>query len=85
MIVSVVWHAKVVLYMNRTLIAMTSITYAMKAKELCLKNGIRCDVVRTPKNIGTGCGYSLQARTPAADVIALLDKHKIPHRSEYTI
>jgi hypothetical protein len=76
---------KVVLDMNRTFIAMTSITYAMKAKELCLKNGIRCEVVRTPKNIGTGCGYSISARVPAAEVIALLDKHKIPHRSEYMI
>lgn len=70
--------------MNRTLIAMTSITYAMKAKELCLKNGIRCEVVRTPKGLATGCGYSISARAPAKDVIALLDEHKIPHRSEYT-
>lgn len=70
--------------MNRTLIAMTSITYAMKAKELCLKNGIRCEVVRTPKSFGSGCGYSISVRAPAEDVIALLDEHKIPHRSEYT-
>lgn len=71
--------------MNRSLIAMTSITYAMKARELCQRNGIRCEVVRTPKNIGSGCGYSLSVRASAEDVIALLDKHKIPHRSEYTI
>ena len=69
--------------MNSTLIAMTSITYAMKASELCRKNGIRCDVVRTPSNIGSGCGYSLSVRDSADRVIALLDKNRIPHKQGY--
>ena len=46
--------------MGKPLIMMTSITYAMKAKDLLLRNGIRADLVRTPRheNVG-GCGYSL--------------------------
>lgn len=44
----------------KNLIMLTSITYAMKAKEILIRQGIRSDIVRTPKhNSPTGCGYSL--------------------------
>ena len=71
--------------MTKTYIAMTSITYAYKAKTLFERNGIRCDVVRTPKNLGSGCGYSIAVRTDAERAAELLDKHKIPHKSSYEI
>ncbi len=45
---------------SKNLIMLTSITYAMKAKDVLIKRGIRSDIVRTPKhNSPTGCGYSL--------------------------
>ena len=69
--------------MTKTYIAMTSITYAYKAKTLFERSGIRCDVIRTPKNIGSGCGYSVAVRTTADRAAALLDKHNIPHKSSY--
>lgn len=71
--------------MKKTMIAMTSITYAMKAKELCTASGIRCDVVRTPKNIGSGCGYSLSVRGDIEKAVALFDKNRIPHKQSYEI
>ena len=64
---------------------MTSITYAYKAKALFDRNGIRCDVVRTPKNLGSGCGYSVSVRASAETAAALLDKNRIPHKSSYEI
>lgn len=45
---------------SKNLIMLTSITYAMKAKEVLIRKGIRSDIVRTPKHSSpTGCGYSL--------------------------
>ena len=69
--------------MKKTYIAMTSITYAYKAKTLFEREGIHCDVIRTPRNIGSGCGYSIAVRTEPSTALALLDKNSIPHRSGY--
>lgn len=45
---------------SKNLIMMTSITNAMKAKDVLLKKGIRAEIVRTPKRKAkSGCGYSL--------------------------
>ena len=44
--------------MKKSLIAMTSITYAMKAKNLLNSLKYYCEIQRTPKDLGTGCGYS---------------------------
>ena len=71
--------------MNKCYVALTSITYAMKAKDMFERNGIRCDVVRTPKNIGSGCGYSVAVRTNAAKAEALLRDNRIPFKSSYVL
>lgn len=45
---------------SKNLIMMTSITNAMKAKDVLSKKGIRTEIVRTPKRkTKSGCGYSL--------------------------
>ncbi len=46
--------------MGKPLIMISSITFAMKGKELLTKKGFSADLVRTPRheNIG-GCGYSI--------------------------
>lgn len=64
---------------------MTSITYAMKARDICIKNGWNCDVIRTPKNIGSGCGYSIAVRAQASSVKKLLSENNIPFKNEYQI
>lgn len=46
--------------MQKTIIALSSITYAIKAKNLLDSKGIRCEIIRTPKNLGSGCGYSIK-------------------------
>lgn len=64
---------------------MTSITYAMKAREMFQRSGIHCDVIRTPKNLGSGCGYSIAVRTAPEKAIPMLDAAKIPHKSSYNV
>ncbi|MBR4622028.1 MAG: DUF3343 domain-containing protein [Ruminococcus sp.] len=66
--------------MQKHLIAMTSITYAMKARALLAGMGMYCEVVRTPKNTGTGCGYSIAVRDDPKEIASILNSHKIPHK-----
>ncbi|MBR1393308.1 MAG: DUF3343 domain-containing protein [Ruminococcus sp.] len=66
--------------MKKHYLAMTSITYAMKAYDFLRRRGIRCEVVRTPKNLGSGCGYSIAFPDEPERVIALLDGAGIPHK-----
>ncbi|MBR1423910.1 MAG: DUF3343 domain-containing protein [Ruminococcus sp.] len=46
--------------MKKYLIAMRSITYAIKAKELLNKLGFYCEIEKTPKGLSSGCGYSIR-------------------------
>lgn len=45
--------------MKRYTIAFSSVTVAMKAQSVFRSEGIRAEVIRTPKNLASGCGYSL--------------------------
>ena len=65
--------------MGKPLIMVSSITYAMKGKELLNRNGFHADLVRTPrrKNV-TGCGYSIAVSDKAEDAEELLKQHGIP-------
>ncbi|MDE7389901.1 MAG: DUF3343 domain-containing protein [Lachnospiraceae bacterium] len=57
----------------KNLIMLTSITYAMKAKDILIRNGIRSDIVRTPKhNSPTGCGYSLYVPKKFNEAISII-------------
>ena len=68
--------------MKKSLIAMTSITYAMKAKNLLNSLKYYCEIQRTPKDLGTGCGYPLtRTATPDLTVTAILEKERIPFRN----
>lgn len=66
---------------TKTYIAMTSITYAMKAKDVLNGLGYFCEVVRTPKNAGSGCGYSLLIKDNPDLITARLDKNSLPYKS----
>ena len=63
--------------MNKTLLAMSSITYAMKAKEILNSRGIYCEIERTPKNLGSGCGYSIRVKTDVKKVVEILGRYGI--------
>lgn len=71
--------------MKKTLITMTSITYAMKAKTLLNRRRIYCEIEKTPKNIGTGCGYSIRIRGNKDEIIQFLDENNIPHNEAYEL
>lgn len=51
---------------------MTSITYAIKAKNLLVSKGYRCEVTRTPKNSASGCGYSIRVFNPTEEILPIL-------------
>ncbi len=70
-----------VIKMPKSLIAMTSITYAMKAKRMLNNKGLYCEIVRTPKNLGSGCGYCLSVTKEPAEIIRLLEQNGIPHKN----
>ena len=67
--------------MKKSLIAMTSITYAMKAKNLLNSLKYYCEIQRTPKDLGTGGGYSIAATAPSEEITAILEKERIPFRN----
>lgn len=45
--------------MGKSLIIVSSVTYAMKARDLLLRHGIRGYVQRVPRTAETGCGYGV--------------------------
>lgn len=45
--------------MNRPLILLSSITYAMKARDLLWNMGFRAYIERVARNRDTGCGYAV--------------------------
>ena len=57
--------------MGKPLIMMSSITYAMKSRDILFKYGIKAYVERTPKGSNAGCGYSIYvpAKTDEAERI----------------
>lgn len=58
----------------KNLIMLTSITYAMKAKEILIRRGIRSDIVRTPKHTSpTGCGYSLFVPNKFNEAVSIIN------------
>ena len=46
--------------MKKALFVLSSITYAMKGRDLLNAKGIKCEIKRVPKNkVLSGCGYGL--------------------------
>lgn len=64
-------------------IAMTSITYAMKAKDMLDSLGYRTEVERMPKDIGSGCGYSIVINDDPDIITELLRRRGISYKGVY--
>lgn len=62
--------------MGKPLIMVSSVTYAMKGKDLLFRHGIRSYVERIPQSGGAGCGYGVYvpSRADEAEKI-LLENH----------
>lgn len=63
--------------MNKSLIALTSITYAIKAKKYLNNLGYYCEIERTQKDFSTGCGYSIKVMNDPKKIIEMLEKNEI--------
>ena len=44
---------------EKTLLVVSSVTYAMRGRDLLFKQGIRAYIERLPRTRETGCGYGL--------------------------
>lgn len=59
------------------LIALNSITYALKAENILKEQGFYCVVQRTPKNFSSGCGYSIRVKGNIDIIIKILERNNI--------
>ncbi len=69
--------------MNDTgfIFSLSSVTYAIKAQSILRKNGYRCEVIKTPKDMGKSCGYSIRAYGDRMKARVLLSKQGIDIKS----
>lgn len=65
--------------MKTYLIALTSITYAMKAQKILKIMGYYCEIQRTPKNFSTGCGYSIRVKGDLSEYLMILKNNNIKY------
>lgn len=64
--------------MSKPLIMVSSVTYAMKGKQILNSMGIRSEVERTPKrDVKNGCGYSLYVPKDADEAERILKENNI--------
>ena len=65
--------------MKYTLIAVSSITYAMKAKRLLNGMGYYCEIEKTPKNLSSG--YSIRVKDSSEVIIGILKNNGIEYKA----
>ncbi len=64
--------------MNKHILIFSSITYAMKSKDILNNQGINAVIKRVPKNkILSGCGYGILISSDPAKAEDILSKFKI--------
>ena len=68
----------------KTIITFSSMTAAMRARELLRKNRIPAQMTRTPAKYRRGsCGYSLQLNSRADRAVSLLEQADIRYRGVF--
>lgn len=68
-----------------TLIGVSSVTYAMKAKTLLNNMGYYCEIERQDRNTRTGCGYILRVRDDPQLISDILEKNGIKTKDRRTV
>lgn len=63
--------------MTYNLIAMTSITYAQKAKRVLNAERMYCEIQKTPSDYFSGCGYSIRVKDDLNRVTSILKMNDI--------
>lgn len=67
--------------MERYIFAFPSVTIAIKAQAVLRRKGIPAEVIRTPKSLAVGCGYSVSAAADPGVVSELLEADGITPRA----
>ena len=64
--------------MSDSYISVTSVTYAIKGRDLLLQRGILASIGRTPGHVDrVGCGYSIFVRGNLEAAVSVLRQHGI--------
>ena len=63
--------------MGKPLVVVSSVTYAMKGRDLLFRHGIRGYVERIPKTGETGCGYGIYVPRGADAAERILRENRI--------
>lgn len=71
--------------MKYTLLAVSSITYAMKSKKILNGMGIFCEIEKTPKNLSSGCGYSVRVRDDPDRIVGILERNGVAVKARGTV
>lgn len=64
----------------KMIFSLSSITYANKAKKVLNERGIYCEVIKTPKNFSSGCGYSIKVKDNPDMIIEILRENNILYK-----
>ena len=67
--------------MERYIFAFPSVTIALKAQTVLRRKGISADVIRTPKSLAVGCGYSVSVAADPGVTTELLEAEGITPRA----
>ena len=67
--------------MKKYTIAFSSVTIAMKAQSVFRANGYKTEMIRTPRNLSSGCGYSLIYFGDIEVAVEILESRGIKFRS----
>ncbi len=67
--------------MERYIFAFPSVTIAIKAQAVLRRKGIPAEVIRTPKSLAVGCGYSVSAAADPGVIAELLETEGITPRA----
>lgn len=67
--------------MNKYTIAFASVTTAMKAQSVLRANDFLPEVARTPRNLASGCGYSVTVAGDLETALAVLERNGIKYKA----
>ncbi len=67
--------------MNRYTIAFTSVTIALKAQSVLRSHDFFTEIIRTPRNLASGCGYSLVLGGDIEKAIDYLERAGIKYKA----
>ena len=65
--------------MNNTAIMMPSVTYALKARDIFRKSGIKCSVQRLASSSVKGCTHYISVNADTEKAIYILKKNNIKY------